>query len=82
MLLILIKIFLRNIKRQNTSDLSSRWSSDSNIPPQFIVCKLLKPAIVKTITFGKYEQTHACNVRRFKILGGIEEEHMMELLVG
>ncbi|GLV40092.1 muskelin [Carabus blaptoides fortunei] len=71
-----------NIKTQNSSDLSSRWSSESNIPPQYLILKLINPAIVKTVTFGKYEQTHVCNVKKFKIFGGLEPDNLIELLEG
>lgn len=42
--------------------------------------KLHQPSIVKTITFGKYEKAHVCNIRKFKIYGGLELQNMMELL--
>ncbi|XP_027058035.1 muskelin-like [Pocillopora damicornis] len=69
-----------NILEDKPNDQSSRWSSDSNYPPQFLILKLEKPAIVMTITFGKYEKTHVCNLRKFKIYGGLNDEHMTELL--
>lgn len=47
---------------------------------QFLTLKLAKPAIVETVTFGKYEKTHVCNLKKFKILGGLNEDHMIELL--
>jgi len=69
-----------NVQQDIPSDQSSRWSSDSNYPPQFITLKLVKPAIVTSISFGKYEKTHVCNLRKFTVFGGVNEEHMMELL--
>lgn len=33
-----------------------------------------------TITFGKYEKTHVCNLKKFKVYGGLHDEHMSELL--
>lgn len=75
--------FYRNIKVHNSTDLTSRWSSESNIPPQYLVLKLVNPAIVKSITFGKYEQTHVCNIKKFQIFGGLDvEQNMIELLDG
>ncbi|KAK9498163.1 hypothetical protein O3M35_004041 [Rhynocoris fuscipes] len=71
-----------NIKRNIPSDQSSRWSSESNNPPQYLLLKLTKYAIVRTITFGKYEKTHVCNLKKFKIFGGTNEENMVELLEG
>merc|ERR1712005_820 len=62
------------------------WSSysanyyPSNFQPQYITLKLSQPAIVTSISFGKYEKTHVCNLRKFTIFGGVNEDHMMELL--
>ena len=42
--------------------------------------KLHRPSIVTEITFGKYEKTHVCNLRKFSVFGGINEDHLMELL--
>ena len=32
------------------------------------------------IRFGKYKKNHLCNIKRFKIFGGLSEESMIELL--
>jgi len=69
-----------NIMLDRVTDQSSRWSSDSNNPPQYLVLKLERPSIVENITFGKYEKTHVCNLRRFKVFGGLGDENMIELL--
>jgi hypothetical protein len=50
-------------------DQSSRWSSEANTPPQYLMLKLDKPSVVTKITFGKYEKTHVCNLKRFKVYG-------------
>ena len=42
--------------------------------------KLEHPSIVETITFGKYEKTHVCNLKKFKVYGGLNDENMIELL--
>lgn len=63
-------------------DQSSRWSTNTNTPPQFLILKLNRPAIVKTITFGKYSKTHVCNLKKFSILGGMQDENLSELLNG
>lgn len=39
-----------------------------------------KASIVKYITFGKYEKTHVCNLKKFKVYGGMDDENMLELL--
>ncbi|XP_065207340.1 muskelin-like [Planococcus citri] len=69
-----------NILEDNNADQGSRWSSETNNPPQFIMLKLEKMAIVKSITFGKYEKTHVCNLKKFKIYGGITDNTQIELL--
>lgn len=75
-------LFARNIREDCPSNQVSRWSSYSNTPPQFLTLKLDRPAIVKKIKFGKYEKTHVCNLRKFKVVGGLEEEHMVLLFEG
>ncbi|XP_067684074.1 muskelin-like isoform X1 [Haliotis asinina] len=69
-----------NICHDKPGDQTSRWSSDSNNPPQYLVLKLERPAIVETVSFGKYEKTHVCNLKKFKIHGGLTEDHMIEIL--
>nr|XP_029713847.1 muskelin isoform X1 [Aedes albopictus] len=71
-----------NIREDNPTNQTSRWSSNTNSPPQFLVLKLERPAIVTKIKFGKYEKTHVCNLRKFKILGGLEEDRMTQLFEG
>lgn len=74
--------FCRNIREDNPANQTSRWSSNTNTPPQFLILKLERPAIVTRIKFGKYEKTHVCNLRKLKILGGLEEDRMMLLFEG
>lgn len=69
-----------NIMVDKSNDQSSRWSSDSNNPPQFLTLKLERPAIVESISFGKFEKTHVCNLKKFKVYGGLSDENMLELL--
>ncbi|KAL3852859.1 hypothetical protein ACJMK2_016468 [Sinanodonta woodiana] len=69
-----------NICVNKPSDQSSRWSSETSQPPQFLILKLEHAAIVEAITFGKYEKTHVCNLKKFKVYGGLGDEHMIELL--
>ena len=69
-----------NVLEDKPSSQASRWSSDTNYPPQFITLKLSKPSIVTDMTFGKYEKMHVCNLRKFMVYGGLNQEHMMELL--
>jgi muskelin len=37
---------------------------------------------MRSITFGKYEKTHVCNLKKFKVFGGMNESNMVELLEG
>ncbi|KAG8227240.1 hypothetical protein J437_LFUL003971 [Ladona fulva] len=69
-----------NIQVDKPNDQSSRWSSDSNNPPQFLILKLQKYSLVESITFGKYEKTHVCNLKKFKLYGGLQDDNMIELL--
>jgi len=70
----------QNILEDKPSDQASRWSSDTNTPPQYITLKLERPAIINNITFGKFEKTHVCNLKRFQVLGGLDEDSYLELL--
>ncbi|GJJ76870.1 muskelin [Entomortierella parvispora] len=69
-----------NIKTNNPQDQSSRWSSGSNNQMQYIMIKLKTMAIAHTITFGKYHKLHVCNLKEFKVFGGLTSSNMTELL--
>ncbi|KAI8345631.1 Muskelin N-terminus-domain-containing protein [Mortierella sp. GBAus27b] len=69
-----------NIKTNNPHDQSSRWSSGSNNQMQYIMIKLKTMAIAHTITFGKYHKVHVCNLKEFKVFGGLTTSNMTELL--
>ena len=47
---------------------------------QFLTLKLERPAIVEAMSFGKYEKTHVCNLKKFKVYGGLSDENMIELV--
>lgn len=47
---------------------------------QFIVLKLQNISIVKYIKFGKYDRPHVCNLKKFKVYGGLEDDTKIELL--
>ncbi|ALC41608.1 muskelin, partial [Drosophila busckii] len=64
------------------NDQTSRWSAYTNSPPQYLTLKLKRPAIVKKIKFGKFEKSHVCNIKKFRVFGGLEDEHMVLLLEG
>ncbi|KAG0372239.1 hypothetical protein BGX24_000520 [Mortierella sp. AD032] len=69
-----------NIKTNNPQDQSSRWSSGSNNQMQYIMIKLKTMAVAHTITFGKYHKVHVCNLKEFKVFGGLTTSNMTELL--
>lgn len=69
-----------NILEDTPSNQASRWSSNTNNPPQFLTLKLKRPAIVQKIKFGKFEKSHVCNLKKFRIYGGMDENKMILLL--
>jgi len=69
-----------NILESKPKEQSSRWSSGSNIPPQWILLKLERPAIITSVKFGKFEKPHVCNPKRLKIFVGMDENSFMEVL--
>lgn len=69
-----------NIMVNKPQEQSSRWSSGSNNQHQFITIKLEKMAIIHSITFGKYYKVHVCNLKEFKVFGGVAPDSMVELL--
>lgn len=70
----------RNILEDVPSNQASRWSSSTNNPPQFLTLLLTRPAIVHKIKFGKYEKPHICNIKKFKVFGGLKEDNLQVLL--
>ncbi|PKU31058.1 hypothetical protein llap_18638 [Limosa lapponica baueri] len=69
---------LRNTSRQTHGLLLVKLTVGSDI--EYLILKLERPAIVQSITFGKYEKTHVCNLKKFKVFGGMNEENMTDLL--
>lgn len=47
---------------------------------QYLTLKLQNTCVVKYIKFGKYERPHVCNLKRFKVYGGLEDDTKIELL--
>eukprot|EP00128_Syssomonas_multiformis_P002301 Colp12_sorted_trinity150504_noHs@9762 len=70
----------KNIMVDKPSEQSSRWSSGSSNQIQYLTLKLEKMSIVKSIKFGKYQKSHVCNMKEFKVYGGLTPNNMMELL--
>jgi muskelin len=69
-----------HIQVNKPSDQSSRWSSGSNNQLQYLLLKLDHISVVQTITFGKYHKVHVCNLKEFKVFGGIDPNQLSELL--
>ncbi|KAI9007518.1 Muskelin N-terminus-domain-containing protein [Phycomyces nitens] len=70
----------QNICHDNPNDQSSRWSSGQCDQTQYITLKLDSLAIARTILFGKYHESHLCNLKEFKVFGGMDSENMTEIL--
>ncbi|KZV66904.1 hypothetical protein PENSPDRAFT_74325 [Peniophora sp. CONT] len=71
-----------NILVDNPKDQSSRWSGLHEDPhvKQWLLLRLDNPSIIHSITFGKYHKSHPCNMKEFKILIGMGENDMTEVL--
>ncbi|KAJ2797132.1 hypothetical protein H4R20_005299, partial [Coemansia guatemalensis] len=69
-----------NILTDRPHDQASRWSTNANNHRQFITLRLERPALIRLIKFGKFYKTHVCNLKEFKIFGGMTEDNMIELL--
>lgn len=78
----IIYAFSRNILDDLPENQTSRWSSNTNTPPQFLTLILQRPAIVHKIKFGKYEKTHVCNLKKFRIFGGMDADRLELLFEG
>ncbi|KAJ3119706.1 Muskelin 1, intracellular mediator containing kelch motif [Nowakowskiella sp. JEL0407] len=70
----------RNVMTNSPQDQGARWSSASNSQLQYITLKLDNLAIANTITFGKFHKQHPCNLKEFKVYGGLDPQNMVELL--
>lgn len=49
---------------------------------QFLTLELDATSIVKSITFGKFSRSHACNVKKMRVEGGLEQGSMVVLFEG
>ncbi|KAI8359968.1 Muskelin N-terminus-domain-containing protein [Blakeslea trispora] len=70
----------RNICINDPTEQSSRWSSGSHDQSQYVTLKLDKPAVACKIIFGKFHRSHVCNLKEFKVYGGLSPDDMKELL--
>ncbi|KAI8967128.1 Muskelin N-terminus-domain-containing protein [Mycotypha africana] len=69
-----------NICINEPNEQSSRWSSNSHDQSQYITIQLEEPTVVCEILFGKFHRSHVCNLKEFKIYGGMDPNDMRELL--
>ncbi|CEP10390.1 hypothetical protein [Parasitella parasitica] len=69
----------RNICVNDPTEQSSRWSSNSHDQSQYITIKLEQPAVACEILFGKFHRSHVCNLKEFKIYGGLDPNDLKEL---
>ncbi|KAI8384170.1 Muskelin N-terminus-domain-containing protein [Blakeslea trispora] len=70
-----------NITINQPTQQASRWSSGLNNHEQFVTIKFDKPVVARNIIFGKFHKGHVCNLKEFKIYGGMDpNEQMLELL--
>ncbi|KAJ6594243.1 Muskelin N-terminus-domain-containing protein [Mycena capillaripes] len=74
---------VENILVDNPTEQASRWSGGP-VPetgtPQWLLLRLDTLAVVQTITFGKYSSPHPCNMKDFKVYGGLTEDALTEVL--
>ncbi|KAJ1819256.1 hypothetical protein LPJ60_003870 [Coemansia sp. RSA 2675] len=59
-----------NILSDRPHDQASRWATNANNHRQFITLRLERPALVP----------HVCNLKEFKVYGGMTQENMVEIL--
>ncbi|KAI8876176.1 muskelin [Backusella circina FSU 941] len=70
-----------NIAVNNPNEQASRWSSGVHDSEQFITITFKSPVIARSIIFGKYYKGHVCNLKEFKIYGGMNsDDEMIEIL--
>ena len=69
-----------HIRVEAPLDQASRWSSPLNDQHQFLLLKLERPALVRSISFGKFCKSHVCNLKEFRVLAGSGPAQMFEVL--
>lgn len=66
-----------NILIDNNSTVS-KWSVDFKTQSEYVILKLEKPSIVKSITFGKFKDP--TNMKEFKVYAGLDANEFVEIL--
>ncbi|KAI8333811.1 Muskelin N-terminus-domain-containing protein [Chlamydoabsidia padenii] len=69
-----------NIYFNTPQNQSSRWSSGSHDGTQYITIRFDQPVIARALLWGKFHRSHVCNVKEFKVYGGMDPTNMTELL--
>ncbi|CAO3610091.1 unnamed protein product [Cunninghamella echinulata] len=69
-----------NIYFNTPLDQISRWSSGSHDGTQYITLEFDKPVVASALLWGKFHRSHVCNVKEFKVYGGMDTNNMSELL--
>ncbi|OAG32017.1 hypothetical protein NEDG_00492 [Nematocida displodere] len=59
----------RRVKEHAPRDANSRWCTQKHDQNQFLELVLAEPAVVHSITFGKYYKNHPCNVKDLYLYG-------------
>ncbi|KAI9475469.1 MAG: Muskelin N-terminus-domain-containing protein [Benjaminiella poitrasii] len=70
----------KNVCVNDPTEQSSRWSSNSHDQSQYITLKLDTPTVACEILFGKFHRSHVCNLKEFKIYGGLDPGDLKEIL--
>ncbi|KAG0826673.1 hypothetical protein G6F18_009843 [Rhizopus arrhizus] len=70
----------QNITMNSPTEQSSRWSSGSHDQSQYVTLKLEKPVVACQMLFGKFHRPHVCNLKEFKIFGGLDPNNLNEIL--
>ncbi len=69
-----------HILDDHPNDQGSRWSSLTNDQNQYLMLKLDRPALVRTVTFGKFFKTHVCNLKEFRVLAGSTPSNLSQVV--
>ncbi|CAL1706336.1 unnamed protein product [Somion occarium] len=76
------KYVAENIRVDKPLDQSSRWSGayQAGNVKQWMLLKTEELCVLKSVTFGKFHRAHPCNMKEFKLLVGLTESNMTEVL--
>ncbi|WUR04274.1 muskelin-like protein [Vairimorpha necatrix] len=70
-----------NILLDTPSDVNLRWSTTTNDHRQYLILEY-DPSIVSTITFGKFNKIHVCNIKEMKISVSFDNKKYIEIFYG